>query len=210
MTEVHILYCRWAATVMAISSAILATEVNAQDANANEEGSSLELALGIELRNDDNIFQSAANEQASLITMLSPSLLARLVPSKHRFEFAYNGEIAKYAESSADDYDDHEFQVGAYLSLGYRSLLEFIGSYEDAHENRGSGLSEGFDPEFEQLLDEPDEFDRTEFLGRFTYGTKGAKGRLVFEMGQSELEYTNHRDRTRIFDRTETHGGTMF
>ena len=210
MTEVHILYCRWAATVMAISSAILATEVNAQDASANEEGSSLEPSLGIELRHDDNIFRSAANEQTSLITVLSPGLLTSFVPSNHRFEFEYNGELASYADSSPDDYNDNEFRAGAYLKLGQRSLLDFVGTYEDSHDNRGTGLSEGFDHELDQLLDVPDEYERAQFLGRFAYGATGTRGRLVFEMSQSDLEYTNHRDRTRFFDYDNSYGDATF
>ncbi len=198
------------ATFLALSCAILTLNAKAQESANAESASSLEPALGIELRYDDNIFRSAANEQTSLITVLSPSLLASFVPSKHRFELEYNGELASYADSSPDDYDDHEFRAGAYLQLGQRSLLDFVGTYEDSHENRGTGLSEGFDPELDQLLDAPDEYERAQFLGRLTYGATGTRGRLVFEVGQSELEYTNHRDRTRFFDRDDRYGGSIF
>ena len=198
------------ATFLALSCAILTLNAKAQESANAESASSLEPALGIELRYDDNIFRSAANEQTSLMTVLSPSLLASFVPFKHRFELEYNGEIASYSESASDDYDDHEFRAGAYLKLGQRSQLDFVGTYEDSHENRGTGLSEGFDPELDQLPDAPDEYERGQFLGRLTYGATGTRGRLVFEVGQSELEYTNHRDRTRFFDRDDRYGGAIF
>jgi len=210
MPIVDIFHTRQAATLLALGCAVVISNASAQEAKNEEDGSWLEPEIGIELRHDDNIYRSATDEQTSLITVLSPALLASFAPSKHTIELEYDGEFGSYAESSPDDYDDHEFRAGAYLALGQRSLLDFIGSYEDSHQNRGTGLSEGCGPDCDQLLDEPDEYERAQFLGRFTYGATGTRGRLVFEAGLRELEYTNHRDRTRFFDRDDKYGGAIF
>jgi len=174
------------------------------------EHSTLEPSINAELRYDDNIFLSAANEKASLITILSPALLAIVKPSRHRLQFLYQGEFASYASSSADNYDDHTFQAAALLELGIRGLLDLTGSYQSGHENRGAGLSEGLEPGSDAFLREPDQYDQTQFAGKFSYGATGTRGRLVFEAGRRDLEYTNNRDRTRFFDYDNTHGGGAF
>jgi hypothetical protein len=182
---------------------------NAQD-SASVEHSPIVPSMSAELHYDDNIFLSAANEQSSLMTIISPSLLATIMPSKHRVVLRYNGEFGSYASSSADNYDDHEFQAAAFLELGRRGLLDIIGTYQRGHESRGSGLSEGLGPDSSIFPSEPDEFSQAQFGGRFTYGATGTKGRLVFEAGRRELEYTNNRDRTRFFDYDNMHGGANF
>ena len=194
---------------LSLACVVLTSNAPAQDAATKEEenASGFEGTLGVEMRYDDNIFRSASGEQTSLISLLSPGLLARFSPSTHRFELEYSGELAAYSQSSADDYDDHEFRAGAYLELGRRSFVDLIAVREDAHENRGIGLSEGFIPGSGMLPDEPDEYASTTYLGRFTYGAPGTRGRLIFELGGNEFNYTNHRDRTSFFDRDSRYGG---
>ena len=196
-------------TLLILSCFGIASNLNAQE-SASDEHSTIEPSIDIELRHDDNIFQSATDEQSSLITTLSPGLLGIIVLSKHRFELQYVGEFAAYAQSSADNYDDHDFRAAANLELGRRSLLDLTGSYEDAHENRGSGLTEGLDPGSGPVLDQPDEYNQTQFGGRFTYGATGTKGRLVFAAGRRRLEYKNNRDRTEFFDYDDTYGSATF
>jgi hypothetical protein len=170
---------------------------------------SLEPALGSELRYDDNIFRSAASVESSWIMILAPRLLARFEPRKHRFDLAYRGEYGWYFDSSPDNYVDHRFGAGAYLDLTARSNLDFIGSYDDAHENRGTGQTEGFLPAL-NIPPDPDRFQLAKFRGRFSYGSRRAKGRLVFEAGYRDLEFTNHQQRTRFANRDGIYGDTTF
>ncbi|MBT8095395.1 MAG: outer membrane beta-barrel protein [Woeseia sp.] len=162
------------------------------------------------MRHDDNIFRSAINEQSSLITILSPEMLIGFAPSNNKFALAYNGEFASYADSSTDNYADHNFGAAASFTVGRRGMLEFIGTYEDAHQNRGSGLSEGFVAGANLLLDEPDEYTSSDVLGRFTFGTSRSTARLVMELGQGHLEYTNDLDRNRFFEYDDRYAGATF
>ena len=66
-------------------------------------------------------------------------------------------------------------------------------------------MTEGFDPTLPGP-DEPDEYELASGLGRFGIGSSASSGRLVFEGGYRDLEYTNNLDRTRFFDRDETYG----
>jgi len=170
---------------------------------------SLEPELGLELRYDDNIFKSATSVRSSVITVISPKLVLSAEPSKHRFAFEYQGDFAKYADSSPDDYEDHRLEVSAELNFSRRTKLEMIGSYDDAHDDRGTGLTEGFDPAL-NVPPSPDEYELRKGLGRFTWGSGVSKGRLVFEGGSSKLKYTNNLDRTRFFHRTDVYGDAAF
>lgn len=196
-------------TLHVLSIGSIVPFANAQEPESAEHRAMVP-SLSAELQYDDNIFLSEADEQSSLITILSPGVLTTFRPSKHRIVLRYNGEFASFANSSADNYDDHEFQAAAFLELGVRGLLDIIGGYQRGHESRGSGLSEGLDPESTNFPAEPDEFSQKQLSGRFSYGASGAKGRLVFDAGRRELEYKNNRDRTRFFDYDNVHGGTTF
>ncbi len=193
------MFCRAALLLFAASASYGQTE----------EPSGLEAQLGMEIRHDDNIFRTAESLHSSIISIVSPRLKLTATPSKHRFVFQYDGEIAWYDESHADDYDDHFLEAGAYLALGRKISFDIIGSFDAGHENRGAGLTEGFDPTI-NIPAEPDRFERAEILGRFGIGSNTTAGRLVLDAGYRDLEYTNNLDRTRFFDRDETYGGAIF
>ena len=140
-----------------------------EDSSNVEDVFSLEPELGLEVRYDDNIFQSATGVTASLISIVSPGLFISAHPSRHQFEFLYEGDVARYSDSSPDNYDDHYLEAGAYLALGQRSNFDIVGSYDDAHDDRGTGLTEGFDPAI-NIPPEPDEYQLAKILGRFSFG----------------------------------------
>ena len=208
MNAPHSLVMKFSAAATLIG-VVLASNGKAQEPSDIEEVFSLEPELGLEIRYDDNIFQSATGVTSSLISIVSPGLFISAQPSKHRFEFQYEGDFAWYSDSSPDNYDDHYLEAGAYLALGQRSKFDIVGSYDDAHDNRGTGLTEGFDPAI-NIPSNPDEFQLAKILGRFSLGSTASKGRLVLEAGHRDLEYTNHIDRTRFFDRSENHGDAAF
>ncbi len=136
----------------------------------------LESSLDIEALDDSNIFRSATNVR-SQIWKLAPSLLMRFEPARSRLEFRYKGDYGWYDKSSNDDYADHALQAGAYLLLGERSGLDLVASYDDAHENRGTGLSTGIDPGTDAFPQDPDRYTNGQYLARYTYGTARAGAR---------------------------------
>ena len=149
---------------------VLPSNGQTEDASNTAEPFSLDPELGVELRYDDNIFRSARGVESSWITIVSPGFSVTAKPSQHRYEFQYKGDIAWYSDSSPDNYDDHYLEAGAYLRLGQRSRLDLVGSHDDSHDNRGTGLTEGFDPALNIPAD-PDEYHSAKILGRFSFGS---------------------------------------
>lgn len=203
---------RYTFCVIAITCIASTTSAYAQNRDQTQEPTivrgafTLESSLGIEVRDDDNIFQSAGSEQSSQVSMLTPSVLMRFEPSGARLELGYDGEYAWYQDFDNDDYGDHALEAGAHLLVGRRSGLDFVASYEGEHENRGTGLTQGFDFSSGELPEEPDQYTYEQFLARYTYGVNATGAILAFEAGEQEHAYDNNLERTRQFDRDTTYG----
>src|SRR5947207_6252362 len=149
----------------------------------------LESSLGIEALDDSNIFQSSTDVQSSQIWRLAPSLLMRFEPARSRLEFGYRGDYGWYDKSSRDDYADHALQAGAYLLLGERSGLDLVASYDDAHENRGTGLSVGIDPASGAFPQDPDRYTTGQYLSRYIYGVSPTRAPVVVQANQENIAY---------------------
>jgi len=161
----------------------------------------LESSLGIEALDDSNIFESRIDVQSSQLWKLAPSLLMRFEPARSRLEFGYKGNYGWYDKSSDDDYADHALQAGAYLLLGERSGLDLVASYDDAHENRGTGLSLGLDPASGAFPPDPDRYTTGQYLARYTYGVSHTRAFVVLEASTEKFAYQNNLALTQPFDR---------
>ncbi len=167
-------------------------------------------ALNSELRYDDNIFESADEQRDSLIALLIPALESRLELGNSRYELGYRAVSATYFDSDDDDYVDHNINALANMQFSRRNNLTLSANFAAAHQDRGTGLTEGFDPTLVARLEEPDEFEQTDANVRYTYGSRGAPASLAFDAGYRELAYQNNRQRTALRDREENSVGARF
>jgi len=108
----------------------------------------LESSLGIEALHDSNIW-GELNGCAVFADLeaLRPSLLLRFEPTRSHLEFRYQGNYGWYDESSHDGLCRSCVAGGARTCCWVNaSGLDLVASYDEAHENRGTGLSVGIDP----------------------------------------------------------------
>jgi len=134
----------------------------------------------------------------------------RFEPARSRLEFRYQGDYGWYDKSSDDDYADHALQAGAYLLLGGRSGLDLVASYDEAHENRGTGLSLGLDPASGAFPQSPDRYTIGQYLARYTYGVSHTRAFVVLEASTERFAYQNNLALTQPFDRDESYGQATF
>src|SRR2546421_955592 len=170
----------------------------------------LQSSLAIEALDDSNIFQSSTDVQSSQIWTLAPRLLLRFEPARSRLEFGYKGDYGWYDKSSRDDYADHALQAGAYLLMGERSGLDLVASYDETHENRGTGLSVGIDPASGAFPQDPDRYTDGQYLARYTYGVSHTRAFVVLEASREKFAYRNNLPLTQPFDRDESYGQATF
>lgn len=166
--------------------------------------------LGTEIKYRDNIYLQESNTVDSWIYLARPALNALLQDRNNTYQLDYKGEAAWYEVSShndRNDYFDNTFSGDAHLELSDRWIAEGYASWASLHEDRGTGLSEGF---IGTVLPEPIEFDQSDVGGTLQFGTDESVGRLLVETGYMDRTYTNFKELTRPRDRDETTVATTF
>lgn len=174
-------------------------------AQQSDDEGGLQANVGLHFDLNDNIFDSSTQEIESWIARISPDLLLSSTPGKRQFSAQYVGDYGKFFDSSDDDYEDHSLTGRGLFQSGSRGLLDLSAVFEQGHYGRGSGQTEGVPPDSPLFPSEPDEFERTDWTAQYTHGAEGARGRLNFGLGGSDLDFNNNRNRTQFFDRDESY-----
>ncbi|NNC54941.1 MAG: outer membrane beta-barrel protein, partial [Pseudomonadales bacterium] len=89
------------------------------------------------------------------------------------------------------------------------SRLNLFATYDLGHQDRGTGLTENFDP-LNPPIAEPDELTTTELVSEYIFGSPGSTGRIELAAGLQNVEYQNRRERTQYRDRNNTVAGATF
>jgi hypothetical protein len=152
---------------------------------------------------DDNLFSSDLNKKSSAYGILSPWVRVEGKPTPHRFDLAFRGDIGRYKDSSADDYEDYSLLANGQAVFSARTDLRAHAEYIYGHEPRGSTDRPS--------APTPDEFENTGAEATFGYGAPGARGRVEVNGGFYSRQYQNNRAFTVASDRdTGIVGGTFF
>jgi hypothetical protein len=165
---------------------------------------------GVEMKYRDNIYLQENNETDSWIYLVRPGIKARLQDRENLYQLSYKGEAGWYEESrnnDDNDYVDSTVLGDAHMEFSERWIADGYLSWADLHEDRGTGLSEGF---IGQIIPEPIEYDQIDVGGSLQYGSDQGVGRLLLNAGYMDREYQNFRDLTRSRDREETTLGATF
>ena len=170
---------------------------------------SFEPLIDVELSYDDNIFRSAADEVDSWVMRLKPTLNTVIDSDGQVYTFTYTGDYGFYANSGDDDYNDHDFYAGAELNLNRRNQLNLAASYTMGHQDRGTGITEGMDPN-NPIVDSPIELDTTELDAEYTLGSTESTNRLVLAGRYQDIQYQNYPDLTRFLSRDGTRAGATY
>ena len=153
---------------------------------------------------NDNVGLSSANRVSSAVTILSPAVLAELKGASTAYRIGYTGTYGWYSNSSADNYDYHEFRAGADFDFSSRSRLLLRGEYLMKSDPRGSTLAS-------TGVTTPNKYDQAGFGGVYSYGAIGAQGRIEVEAFFTDKRYTNNRAVTDTLDfESQRYGGTFF
>ncbi|HEY4373244.1 MAG TPA: outer membrane beta-barrel protein, partial [Burkholderiales bacterium] len=153
---------------------------------------------------NDNVALTQNNHIHSAVTVLSPALLAELKGARTDFRLGYVGTYGRYANSSTDNFDYHEFRGGADFDFSARSNLRMIADYLIKSDPRGYTLAS-------TAATTPNKYHQADFGGIYAYGAAGAQGRIEVQTLLTDKRYVNNRSVTTALDYdSQLYGGTFF
>ena len=144
----------------------------------------------------DNLFRTPDDKKETGLSVIKPGVQAWLQNGPNTYSLSYNLEDFRYFDSSDDDYTDHEFNIDVHHEFNAKNVWNVYGEFLDAHEERGTGLSEGV----AENIDEPVEFERTTAGTDYTIGNLSSKGRVELAGKYRDTEYQNFREDTQYRD----------
>lgn len=152
--------------------------------------------IDVELLHDDNIYRAESGEESSLILEASPFITATLMNKGNSYQLGYRLNYAEYFSSSADSYNDHEFDLGVNHRFTSRQALQASLSHKLLTEERGTGFSE----EPNDLVRSPDDFEATRFDLTYLIGAPTARSRVELNARRDLLDFdSSYVDDTRDY-----------
>ena len=139
------------------------------------------------LAHDDNIYR-VTDDLAQSDTFLSIAPELKLIGGfgKQRFELAYNGDYAKFADASGADYTDHDIRAKINFDHTLRFTSKFEAGYQKEHEEPGSINRIQLD------ITEYNKFTQNFVLAGLAYGAEEAIGRLSLNYRRTEKDYSTN------------------
>ena len=161
--------------------------------------------LGISATEDDNIFRNQFEEFESAIYNYKPRILTTLDSGANSFSLDLQADKGEYVETDEDDYTDWNATFDAHLELNAINSFDLNYRFNDAHEFRGTGFSQGL-----AIPTLPDEYEETTWGGTYTLGNNESLGRIELTVGSYEKDYTNNFVLTQYRERQDDSWGAAF
>ena len=149
---------------------------------------------------DDNIYTDKSEVVSSFIYYLKPSIAFTIEDGVNRYGGEYILTSSFYSDNQEsndnDDMNDHEFSLFANNEFTSRHRTKLYFAYDNLHERRGSGLTDGNPFRFSTPI------DYEELNSRFYYqfGGRYAKMRIGAGVLYYEKEYDFYSHTTRYYD----------
>jgi|GEM_PF-3790904 len=151
--------------------------------------------LGIDVQEDDNLFQASdGNETESTLTLIKPAISIKTDNGVTALAFDYQIEDGSYSDVDNSDYTNHTLSTAINWQANIRHALELISTLESGHDGRTADSVNGVN------VSELNEFDDSNIAAKYTFGAPGARGRIVVDYGSQRLRYTTNRIDTDVLD----------
>lgn len=158
---------------------------------------------------DSNIYESAHHAVDSTVSTFEPEISALLPFNSGAVQVGAQSESVIYSASRDDSVTDTRFYGRSNFEAGARNRFTVSAALNNGHEARGTGLTEGLDPDT-TTINSPDAYTDKSAALKYEFGAKGARGHVRLATDFLDHSYDNHRDRTRFFDRKEIGYGATF
>ncbi len=182
--------------LLALAVGLAVSGVNAKEAEKTE---GFIPSVNVRQGYTDNVYRARKDEKHSWITTVKPGGEYIKKHGANKYTLGGNAMAGYYTVDSRNDYVDWSGYARSELEFDPRNHLDLGGKKSHKHDPIGTGASEGAST----LQGHPDEYTQTDGDFKYTYGAKGARGKLVLRDIYMNKEYTNNRDTTEKLDRTD-------
>ena len=156
----------------------------------------------VEGRNDNVLGDSGSI--SSTFTSLQPELNAMVGNKGDRYGLVYRGNYTRYSSSSADNFNNHSTEMYGDNVFTAREKLSWGLGYQVVNEPRGGTVGTS-------LHATPDRWHAPTARALFTYGAKGAAGKVELEGNLFKKTYENNlTDMAKLDVRTTNVAGRFF
>lgn len=154
-------------------------------------------SLSVHQEYNDNIFATETDTESDFITRILPELSLRSDWNNHSLAFFGSGNIGRYWDNSAEDFEDFNVGTSGRLDVRRDTWVRARAEYQDRHEERSSPDDVGGDEptEYNVSIGRLEGFHR---LNRLSFTLGGAIERFDFDdVGTSLGTTINNDDRDR-------------
>lgn len=146
------------------------------------------LDAGLYAGRNDNVTGSTSNSISSALYSLQPEIIGELKNHGDRYTISYLGDYTRYQDSSADNFNHHDFKVAGDNIFDARTRFGWLVDYVKSTDPRGSTDR--------ALTATPDEWHAPTVAGIFAYGAKDAQSRVEVDGSVQHKRYDNNETAT--------------
>jgi len=150
---------------------------------------------------NDNIFFNNIVRKSSMVTQIRSGFQLALERKLNSYSFNYAFQSQQYHSSPQDNYVDQYIGGQTHLEFTRRNRLDVDASFVDGHYRRGTTYSQGVIGI--QSIKHPNTFHNISAHASYRYGGATARGNLELAVDFNDLTFTNNRQQTRAWDRTD-------
>jgi len=150
-------------------------------------------------RYDDNIYNETTDTSSSSIFILKPSIKFGVDDGINRYGGIYELISGTYSNGSDDNYLDQSLVLFAHTEYTDKHRTDFKFGFNNEHEDRGSGISEGNS----SAIDKPLKYNELTARGYYQYGGINALMRVGGGVDFKNKTYQNFTSETKYNDVNE-------
>jgi len=144
------------------------------------------------VRYDDNIYSAESDTTSSSIFLLTPSIKFGTDDGINQYGGSYELTSGSYSESSDDNFVDHKLKLLAHTEFSAKQRTDFIFSFSNLHEDRGTGLTETGALDFDEVL----KYNELTAQGYYQYGGLSSIMRVGGGIAYADKAYQNFTEQT--------------
>ncbi|BBN82615.1 hypothetical protein PA25_26000 [Pseudoalteromonas sp. A25] len=191
---------------ISVCSAVQANETTDSGVIKTPYGIDLTPSLYTAFKHDSNIARTSNDEKSSSILEVAPTLNALLEQGANKYTGQVGLASGTYFSSSDDNYLDFNVSGEAAIELNQNHSYNLSAGYQNAHEDRGTGISEGLGG----AQDDVTKYRIANFGASYQYGAQSTPARIQLSADVSYKDYTNFEAISKFRDVETTTLGSAF